>query len=156
MQERERLETEAEAHRVEKAERKAKAAKEAAESAKASAVEGEEIEVNNVDGGAKSGISIEVPAINDDAIKEEAMKSLSSVRSLHSKHPQSVGGTSKSVSRISKLHQRVQEINDKQKVAKWEDMLTQYFSEGIQEFNAMRNLRQRVCRSLNETQQKFI
>jgi len=39
---------------------------------------------------------------------------------------------------------------------KWEEMLTQYYSEGMQEFNAMRNLRLRVCRSLNETQQKFI
>lgn len=35
-------------------------------------------------------------------------------------------------------------------------MLTQYYSEGMKEFNAMRCLRQRVCRSLNETQQKFI
>ena len=94
--------------------------------------------------------------MNDDEVKEEALKTLSSNKSLHSKHAQSIGGTSKSVSRISKLHQRVFEINDKQKVQRWEEMLTQYYREGMREFNSMRNLRQRVCRSLNETQQKFI
>ena len=35
-------------------------------------------------------------------------------------------------------------------------MQADYYSEGMTEFNAMRNLRQRVCRSLNETQRKFI
>ena len=35
-------------------------------------------------------------------------------------------------------------------------MLTEYYSEGMQSFNAMRGLRQRVFRSLNETQRKFI
>jgi len=88
---------------------------------------------------------------DDDEVKEEAMKTHSSRKSMQSKH-QSVGGTSKSVSRFSKLHQRVQEINDKQKLYKWEEMLTTYYSEGMQEFNSMRILRQRVCRSLNETQ----
>ena len=94
---------------------------------------------------------IEVPDAEE--IKEEANKThRSSQKSVH----QSVGGTSKSVSRISKIHQRIQELNDKQKIYKWEEMLTAYYSEGMQEFNSMRNLRQRVCHSLNETQQKFI
>ena len=35
-------------------------------------------------------------------------------------------------------------------------MLAEYYIEGMKEFNAMRNLRQRVCASLNETQRKFI
>ena len=35
-------------------------------------------------------------------------------------------------------------------------MLAEYYGEGMQEFNALRNLRQRVFRSLNETQRNFI
>ena len=50
----------------------------------------------------------------------------------------------------------MQELGEKQKITKWEELLADYYAEGMQEFNAMRMLRQRVCRSLNETQQKFI
>mmetsp|Transcript_20214 Transcript_20214/g.27319 ORF Transcript_20214/g.27319 Transcript_20214/m.27319 type:complete len:186 (-) Transcript_20214:1182-1739(-) len=35
-------------------------------------------------------------------------------------------------------------------------MLSEYYSEGMQSFHAMRALRQRVCRSLNDTQRKFV
>ena len=79
------------------------------------------------------------------------MKTISSSKKLLSEHLHSVGGTSKSMGRSTKFFQRIQEINDKQKVAKWEDMLSDYYSESMKEFNAMRNLRQRVCKSLNET-----
>lgn len=152
MEEKERLEAEAEAKKLEEEERKAKEDAEVAK-AESSAAEGLESKrsMNAVEEPAK--LSIEVP-VNDDEVKEEAMKTLSSNKSLHSKQQHSI--TSKSVSRFSKLHQRVQEINEKQKMSKWEEMLAQYFSEGMEEFNSMRNLRQRVCRSLNETQQKFI
>ena len=79
------------------------------------------------------------------------MKTISSSKKLLSEHLHSVGGTSKSIGRSTKFQQRVQEITDKQKLSKWEEMLAEYFCEGMQEFNSMRNLRQRVCRSLNET-----
>ena len=67
--------------------------------------------------------SVEV-GVNDDLIKEEAMKTISSSKSLHSKHLGSIGGTSRSMSRMTKLHQRVLELNDKQKISKWEEILT--------------------------------
>ena len=35
-------------------------------------------------------------------------------------------------------------------------MLSNYYTTGMQEFNAMRSLRMRVCSSLNDTQRKFI
>ena len=73
-----------------------------------------------------------------------------------SEHVQSVGGSTRSMARSARLSQRIQELNDKQKIARWEEMLAEYFSAGMQGFNAMRNLRQRVCRSLNETQAKFV
>ena len=73
-----------------------------------------------------------------------------------SEHMQSVGGSTRSMARSTRLAQRIQELNDKQKIARWEGMLAEYFSAGMQGFNAMRNLRQRVCRSLNETQAKFV
>ena len=79
------------------------------------------------------------------------MKTISSSKKLLSEHLHSVGGTSKSIGRSTKFQQRIQEITGKQKLSKWEEMLAEYFREGMQEFNTMRNLRQRVCRSLNET-----
>ena len=84
------------------------------------------------------------------------MKTISSSKKLLSEHLHSVGGTSKSMGRSTKFFQRVQEINDKQKITRWEDMLAEYYTESMKEFSAVRSLRQRVCRSLNETQQKFI
>ena len=35
-------------------------------------------------------------------------------------------------------------------------MLAEYYTEGMKDFNSLRNLRQRVCTSLNDTQRKFI
>ena len=94
--------------------------------------------------------------IDADEDLPEAMKTISSSKKLLSEHLHSVGGTSRSIGRSTKFFQRVQEISDKQKIAKWEDMQAEYYAEGMTEFNAMRNLRQRVCRSLNDTQRKFI
>ena len=84
------------------------------------------------------------------------MQTMSSSKKLLSEHLHSVGQTSKSYARSSKFMQRVQEISDNQKVTKWEEMLRDYYADGMKEFHAMRNLRQRVCASLNETQHKFI
>ena len=86
----------------------------------------------------------------------DAMKTVSSSKRLLSENLHSVGGTSKSIGRSTKFMQRIQELSERQKVTKWEEMLAEYFSEGMQEFNSLRNMRQRVCRSLNDTQQKFI
>jgi len=86
----------------------------------------------------------------------EALATINSSRKLLSEHGHSVGGTSKSIGRSTKFMQRVQELSDRQKISKWEEMLSDYYKEGMQEFYAMRSLRQRVCRSLNETQRKFI
>ena len=84
------------------------------------------------------------------------MKTVSSSKRLLSEHLHSVGGTSKSIGRSTKFMQRIQELSERQKISKWEDMLVEYYREGMQEFNALRNMRQRVFRSLNETQRKFI
>ena len=84
------------------------------------------------------------------------MKTMSSSKRLLSEHMHSVGGTSKSMGRSTKFMQRIQELSDRQKVTKWEEMLQEYYSEGMQSFNAMRMLRQRVCRSLNDTQRETI
>lgn len=35
-------------------------------------------------------------------------------------------------------------------------MIAEYYTVGMKEFNSLRNLRQRVCTSLNDTQRKFI
>lgn len=91
------------------------------------------------------------PESAEDGAAKIEMKTLDSSKKLLSEHMASVGGTSKSFNRSAKVFQRVQEISEKQKIAKWEEMLTGYFTAGMQEFNAIRNLRQRVCRSLNET-----
>lgn len=48
---------------------------------------------------------------------------------------------SRSMGRSTKFSQRVLELNDKQKIIKWEEMLNEYFKEGIHGFQAMRNLR---------------
>lgn len=84
------------------------------------------------------------------------MKTISSSKKLLSENMHSVGGTSRSIGRSTKLFMRIQELNDKQKLAKWEEMLSNYYTTGMQEFNAMRSLRMRVCSSLNDTQRKFI
>lgn len=97
--------------------------------------------------------STDGPAGADD---RREMRTLDSSKKLLSEHMASVGGTSKSFNRSAKVFQRVQEINDKQKMAKWEEMLADYFTVAMQEFNGVRNLRHRVCRNLNETQRKFI
>ena len=84
------------------------------------------------------------------------MQTMNSSRRLLSEHMHSVGGTSKSIGRSTKFMQRVMELSERQKIAKWEEMQTEYYTEGMQAFHAMRCLRQRVCRSLNDTQRKFI
>ena len=92
MIERERLEAEAEAKKIEKEEKKAQEEKAAAEleaANQAAVADGSEEKATSRDANnnskVKSEISIEVP-VNDDLIKEEAMKTLSSSKSLHSKH----------------------------------------------------------------------
>lgn len=135
-----------------KAEAEAKAAEEA-KAKEVAAAEGSQEE-------AKQAVeqsppkTIEIAEMDEDM--PEAMKTISSSKKLLSENLHSVGGTSKSIGRSTKFFQRVQEISDKQKIMKWEEMQADYYSEGMTEFNAMRNLRQRVCRSLNETQRKFI
>lgn len=62
------------------------------------------------------------------------------------------GGTSRSFAKSSKLLQRMSEITDGQKRVKWEEMLSLYYGEGIQQFNMMRNMRSNVFKSLNDTQ----
>ena len=64
--------------------------------------------------------------------------------------------TGRSYARSSVMFKRVQEISDKQKVGKLEEMLTQYYSDSMQQFNMLRNMRSRVYRSLNSTQRQFI
>ena len=48
------------------------------------------------------------------------------------------------------------EITEGQKKTKWEEMLSLYYGEGIQQFNMMRNLRVNVFKSLNDMQRTFI
>lgn len=61
------------------------------------------------------------------------------------------GGTSRSFAK-SQILQRISEITEGQKKTKWEDMLSIYYGEGIQQFNMMRNLRVNVFKSLNDMQ----
>ena len=51
---------------------------------------------------------------------------------------------------------RVSEITESQKKQKWEEMLSQYYGEGMQQFNLMRHLRINVSKQLNDTQKQFI
>ena len=81
--------------------------------------------------------SIEV--IDNDEVIMHTIES--SNKLMSEKQPNSVSGTSRSIGRSTKFNQRVLEINDKQKMAKWEDMLAEYFGEGMQGFNEMRSLR---------------
>ena len=86
MQERERrLEAEAEAKRQqEEEEEKQRKVQEAA------AEENEEEKGENINKvSSRKDLSIDVP-VNDDEIKEEALKTLSSNKSMHSKHAQSL------------------------------------------------------------------
>lgn len=78
-------------------------------------------------------------------------------KKLMSDGPASIshGGTSRSFAK-SQLLQRVSEISEIQKKIKWEEMLSLYYGEGIQQFNMMRNLRQNVFKSLNDMQRQFI
>ena len=62
------------------------------------------------------------------------------------------GGTSRSFAKSSKMLARVSEISDSMKKQKWEEMLSLYYGEGMQQFNLMRHLRQNVFKSLNDTQ----
>jgi hypothetical protein len=66
------------------------------------------------------------------------------------------GGSTANDIRSSKLLKRVYEINEKEKVSRWEQMVNVYYKEGVQCFNMMRLLRQRVFLSLNKTQNNFI
>ena len=68
----------------------------------------------------------------------------------------SQGGSTANDLRSSKLLRRVYEINDHEKVQRWEQMVNTYYMEGVQCFNMMRLLRQRVFLSLNKTQNNFI
>ena len=96
---------------------------------------------------------------------EEAKKQLESSRvigtveskKLMSDGPASIshGGTSRSFAK-SALLQRVSEISEIQKKIKWEEMLSLYYGEGVQQFNMMRVLRQNVFKSLNDMQRQFI
>ena len=54
------------------------------------------------------------------------------------------GGTSRS--HRSKMVARVSEITESQKKQKWEEMLSQYYGEGMQQFNLMRHLRINVSK----------
>ena len=63
----------------------------------------------------------------------------------------SYGDTSRSFAKSSKILQRVSEITDHQKKIKWEEMLSTYYGEGMQQFNLMRNLRVNVFKNLNDT-----
>jgi hypothetical protein len=54
------------------------------------------------------------------------------------------GGTSRS--HKSKMMARVSEITESQKKQKWEEMLSQYYGEGMQQFNLMRHLRINVSK----------
>ena len=74
-------------------------------------------------------MSVEV--VEGDEDLPEAMKTINSSKKLLSEHLHSVGGTSKSIGRSTKFFQRVQEINEKQKITKWEDMLSEYYSESM-------------------------
>lgn len=52
----------------------------------------------------------------------------------------------------SRIMRRMYEINDTEKAIKWEQMVNNYYKEGMQGFSLIRSLRQRVLLSLNQTQ----
>jgi len=94
------------------------------------------------------GVMSKTPDIIASQVSQEQMKD--------AKSSISQGGSISADLRSSKLLKRVYEINDHEKVGRWEQMVNTYYREGVQCFNMMRLLRQRVFMSLNKTQNNFI
>ena len=69
---------------------------------------------------------------HDPAIRTVDSKKLMSENGITSH-----GGTSRSFAKSSKMMARVSEITESQKQQKWEEMLSLYYGEGIQQFNMM-------------------
>ena len=65
-------------------------------------------------------LEIEVEQLDDNG--QDPMQTMNSSRRLLSEHGHSVGGTSKSIGRSTKFMQRIQELSERQKITKWEEM----------------------------------
>ena len=54
------------------------------------------------------------------------------------------GGTTNKSSRRTKNNQQRYEINDQQKINKWEEMVNEYFTQSLQRFNELVKQRKRI------------
>lgn len=68
----------------------------------------------------------------------------------------SVDGTTNKSSRRQKQNQQRYEINETQKINRWEDMLNSYYRDSLQRFNDLVMQRKRIFSLFSQTQSKFV